>query len=125
MLQRREKRKNRTLLQTVRGANFYVSLTIKLSPAAAEKDFRNAEMHFLRTGIGSGATGILGVFPTCTYRRRSMYISEPRNLLIVNTAKEGIRTRCISPSFLYAKIIHFRPVCKRALTLLHIPKTDI
>ncbi len=28
-------------------------------------------------------------------------------------------------SFLYAKIIHFRPICKRLITLVYISKTDI
>ena len=81
------------------GLNFYVSLTMSLSPAAAEKRFRGTEMYIVATGIGSVATGILGVFPACTSRRRYMYIFEPRNLLIVSTTKEGVRTRCISPLF--------------------------
>ena len=57
---------------------------------AALKHLRGRERHFLRTGIGPGATGILGVFPTCTCRRRYMYISEPYNSLIIN---KGINKR--------------------------------
>ncbi len=91
--------KNRTLTPLSRVVHFYVSLTINLGPAAAEKRFLGAERHFLRTEIGPVATGILGVFPTCTYRRRYMYISAARKSLIVSIAKDGIRTRCISPLF--------------------------
>ena len=55
-------------------ANFYVSLTAKPDFAATEKDFRATERELSATGIGFGATGILAVFPTCTSRRRYMYI---------------------------------------------------
>ncbi len=55
-------------------ANIYVSLTMSLSPADTEKGLRGTERGLFRTGIGSGATGILAVFPACTSRRRYMYI---------------------------------------------------
>ena len=93
------KKKNRTLALGGRGAHFYVSLTTNLSRAAAERGFRSAEMYFVATGIGPGATGILGVFPACTPWRRYMYISGARKSLIVNTAKERVRTACISSLF--------------------------
>ena len=73
-VRRVRKRKNRTLLQALRGAHFYVSLTINLSPAPTQKGFRGKTRGLLATEIGSGATGILGVFPICTSRRRWMYI---------------------------------------------------
>ncbi len=93
------KKKNRTLALSGRGTHFYVSLTTNLSRAAAERGFRSAEMYFVATGIGPGATGILGVFPACTPRRRYMYILGLRKSLIVNTAKERVCTGCISSLF--------------------------
>ncbi len=54
--------------------NFYEFLTANLSPAAGGNDFFGTEGGFPATGIGSGATGILGVFPECTSRRGYMYI---------------------------------------------------
>jgi len=55
-------------------ANFYVSLTAKPDFAASVTGFRATERELSATGIGSGATGILAVFPTCTSRRHYMYI---------------------------------------------------
>ena len=91
--------KNRTLMQTRRGVHFYVSLTRRRVCVAAERHFRGSEIYFLLTEIGFVAAGILGVFPACTSRRGYMYISAARNSLILNTTKDGVRTRCISHLF--------------------------
>ena len=68
------KKKNRTLAETVAEVHFYVSLTGRTDFAVSGKDFLGIESHFVGTGIGLGATGILGVFRGCTSRRRYMYI---------------------------------------------------
>ena len=67
-----------------RDNKLYVFLSRKPFPKRTGTDFRTSERHFLATGIGSVATGILGVFPTCTSRQRYLYIQKTRNVLILN-----------------------------------------
>ena len=77
----------------------YDFLSRKMLPAAARTLSGARKRVFLRTGILGILTGILGAFPICTFRRRYMYIYEPRKSLIVNNAKERVRTACISSLF--------------------------
>ena len=114
-----EKRKNRTLLHAERRANFYVSLTTSLSLAAAGKRYRETESGLFATEISPVMTGILGVFPTCTCRRRYMYISEARKSLIVNTAKRGYAQGAY-PLFPTHKDNTFSPYFQIAVNFIYI-----
>ncbi len=80
------KKKNRTLAVSGQGAYFYVSLTGNPFLAAAEKRSGGTGIGLLATEIGPVATGILGVFPICTYQRCYMYIYRCGNVLIISIA---------------------------------------
>ena len=81
-------------MQPVGGRVFYVSLTMG-------RNLVGAERRFLGTGIGFGATGILGFFPACTSRRRYMYTLAACNVLIINITIKRVETVSLLPSLLY------------------------